>query len=140
MLQTSAFVSMMVTFGSPEIAIRSFATSPRTGPAEPEMKRHRDLVHGLAVQLQRPHAPADQRARFDRAAQSDDANLIAVFDAELRREFRRHLDEHRRLQLREVRQEAAHAAGGVMLGEAISREDERETRIARRREAIFRRA
>ncbi len=36
MLQASAFASMIVTFGSPDIGTKSFVASPRTGPAEPK--------------------------------------------------------------------------------------------------------
>src|SRR5205085_4929656 len=36
MRQASPLVSMIVTFGSPEMASRSLAASPRTGPAEPK--------------------------------------------------------------------------------------------------------
>src|SRR5258705_137866 len=36
MLQVSAFASMIVTFGSPEIGIKSFVDPPFTGPAEPK--------------------------------------------------------------------------------------------------------
>src|SRR5438067_2387243 len=36
MLQVSAFASMMVTFGSPEIGTKSFVAPPFTGPAEPK--------------------------------------------------------------------------------------------------------
>src|SRR4030095_8193759 len=36
MLQTSALLSMIVTFGSPEMATRLFAALPRNGPAAPK--------------------------------------------------------------------------------------------------------
>src|ERR1700730_18449838 len=62
-----------------------------------EMKRHRDLVHRLSVELHRPHAAANECARFDRAAQTDDRNVIAVLDLQFARELGRDFGEKLRL-------------------------------------------
>ena len=94
--------SMIVTFGSPEIGTRSLVASPCTGPAEPEMKRHRNLVHRFAVESHRPHPAANECARLDCAAQTDNANVIAIVDLEFGRELRRHFGEQLRLQFREM--------------------------------------
>src|SRR5262249_38956447 len=54
----------------------------------PEVIRHRDLVQRLSVQLQRPNPATNKRMRFNRRAQTDDANVIAVLDLKLARELR----------------------------------------------------
>ena len=102
-----------------------------------EMKRHRDLVHCFAIELQRPNTAANERARFDRSAQTDDANIIAVPDLELARKFGGHFGKHLRLQLREMAEKTRHASGGMMFGQAVSCQNERKSRVARRREPIF---
>ena len=53
---------------------------------------------------------------FDRAAQGDDAHVIRILKPKPKRGFRRHFDEQFRLQFREMREETAHPAGGVMFG------------------------
>ena len=101
------------------------------------MKRHRDLMHGFSVQLHRPHPSTNECARFDRAAQAHNRNVIAIVDLEFGRQLGRHFREQFRLQFGEVTEKTRHPAGGMMLGQAISREDKWKSRIARRRETIF---
>src|ERR1700757_4184585 len=101
------------------------------------MKRHRDLMHGFAVQLYRSHASANKCTRFDRAAQTNDRNVIAVVDLEFACELERDFREQLRLQLREMTQKARHASGGMVLGQPVSGKNKRKSRIPRRREPIF---
>ena len=89
-----------------------------------------------AVHRQRRHARGDQRARFDHAARRRDRDPAAVRAPTSRRQLRRDLGEELRLQLGEMRERAAHAAGRVMLGQPIRRQHVRETRIAERRVRI----
>jgi hypothetical protein len=44
------------------------------------MKRERYLVHDFATNVDREAAPANERSRFNGAAQRDNANMIAVLD------------------------------------------------------------
>ena len=53
-------------------------------PSGPKMKWDRDLMHGLAVQLHRSNSPAHECARFDRAAQRHETNIIAIVDLDRR--------------------------------------------------------
>src|SRR5581483_11837846 len=46
----------------------------------PEMKRQRNLMHDLAVNVQRAHASTYQRAALNRSAQTNNANVIGVID------------------------------------------------------------
>src|SRR5437879_5465378 len=101
------------------------------------MKRHRDLMHGFAVELNRPDASANESARFDRAAQTDDRNVIAIVDLEFARELGRNFSEQFRLQLREMTEKARHTSGGMMLGQPVSCKNKRKSRVARRRKPIF---
>src|SRR5437667_9422159 len=57
-------------------------------PGGPEMEWNGDLMHGFAIQLKRPDAATNERARFDRSAQAHDANVIAILDLELGRNLR----------------------------------------------------
>ena len=70
------------------------------------MKRHRDLMHGFAIELYRSHTSANERARFDRAAQTDNRNVIAIDDLEFARELGRHFRKQLRLQLRKMTKKA----------------------------------
>ena len=66
MLQVSALASMIVTFGSPEIGKKIIRRAAMHQAGCPEVIRHRDLVHGLSVELQRPNPATNECARFDR--------------------------------------------------------------------------
>src|SRR6266581_2815571 len=63
----------------------------------PEMKWNCDLMHRFSVQIHRANAPADERASFNRAAQAHNANVIAIVDLQLGRQFWRDFDEHLRV-------------------------------------------
>ena len=86
-----------------------------------KMKWDRDLVGSFSIQLQWPDAATDQSARFDPTTETNDTNVIAILDPKLRRKLGRQLDKHLRLQLRKMTEEATHAPGGMMFGQAISR-------------------
>src|SRR5436190_1026479 len=102
-----------------------------------EMKWNCDLMHGLSIQIHRSNAAANECARFNRAAEAQDANIIAVVDLQLRRQLWRHFDEHLWLQLGKMAQETRHPAAGMMFGQPISGENVRKARIARRCETVF---
>ena len=73
--QSSAFDSMMRTFGSSDIAIRSLATSPVTRPLLTEVPGQRDLMHRAAVESTSGRMRGrHERARLDAAARGDDAD------------------------------------------------------------------
>ena len=72
-----------------------------------------------ALDPQRAQAVGDHHAGFDGGAGRDDGGPVAVAEAPFGGELRAHLAEHLRLQLGEVAHEAAHASGGVVLGEAV---------------------
>src|SRR5438094_1502714 len=101
------------------------------------MKRNRDLMDGFAIQVHRPDAAAHERARFNRATQAHNANVIAIFDLERTRKLRRDFDKHLRLQFGKMTEETRHAAAGMVFGEPIGRKNKWKTGIARRRETVF---
>src|SRR5437588_8116635 len=101
------------------------------------MKWERYLVHRFAIEVDRAETSADESARFDRAAQRDDANIIAIVNLQVRRELRRNLGEQFRLQFGEMTQKARHPAGGVVLGQPISGENMGKPRVGGWREPIF---
>src|SRR5215471_12254202 len=103
----------------------------------PEVIRHRNLVQCFPVEPQWPNPAANKRAYFNRRAQSDDANIIAILDLELARKLGRNLSKHLRLQFRQMTQETRHAASGMVFGQAVGRENIRKSWVTRRREAIF---
>ena len=75
----------------------------------------------------------DEDARLDRRPRRRHRRPAAVLEAALVCEVGVHLDEHLRLQLRQVRDPAGHSARRVLLGQAIRRRDVREqvgTRLA----------
>ena len=73
-------------------------------------------MHGFAVELHRTHTSANEGTCFDRAAQTDDRNVIAIVDLEFARQLGRHFREQLRLQLRKMTEKARHTSGGMMLG------------------------
>ena len=96
------------------------------------MVRHGDLMDDAApLHGERTGAATDQRPRLHRSAQGGDHHEFAVLDAKFPGEFRRKLHEKLRLEFVEVGQETAHRARGVMLGEAVGREDVRKSRVIR---------
>src|SRR2546430_9458576 len=101
------------------------------------MKRNRDLMDGSAIKAHGPDAAAHERARFNRATQTHNANVIAIFDLERTRKLRRDFDKHLRLQLGKMTQETRHPAAGMVFGEPISSKNKWKTRIARRRKTVF---
>jgi hypothetical protein len=84
--------------------------------------RQPDLVHRVARDDQRGHPVGDQHAYLDRRAGRDDGGPAVGLEAALCGQCGRNLTEHLRLQLGEVRQPAAHPAGGVVLGEPVGGE------------------
>ena len=92
--------------------------------------RERDLVHQLAVDLQRAHAVGDLCPRLDLRARGHDHHPAAVLDPAVGRQHGVDLGEHLRLQLVEPRQVAAHAARRVVLREP---EGGRHARVERGR-------
>ena len=94
-------------------------------------------MHCFAIQFHWPDAATDESARFNRAAQTHEANVIAIVDLEFSCELGRHFDKHLRLQFGKMTQETCHPAGGVMLGQPVCCENVRKVRITRRRETIF---
>ena len=78
MLQTSALVSMMRTFGSSEMASRSLTTSPVTSPSSPSDTEARPGGRVLPSICKRRHARGHQRARCDQAARRGDGDPVAV--------------------------------------------------------------
>src|SRR4029453_17195590 len=101
------------------------------------MKRHRNLVHSFAIELNRSRASANECARFDRSAQTNNRNVIAIADLEFACELGRDFREQFRLQLRKMTQKARHTSGGMMLGQPVSGKNKRKSRLTRRRESIF---
>src|SRR5207249_10501544 len=110
-------------------------TAQRTGCSE--MKWNCDLMHRFSVQIHRANAPANERARFNRTAQAHNANVIAIVDLQLGRQFWRDFDEHLRLQFGKMAQETRHPAAGMMLGQPICGENVRKARVAWRCETVF---
>src|SRR4051794_693726 len=84
-----------------------------------------DLVNALAVEVQGPDAVGDQDSRLDRRAGGDDGGPAAVDQAAFLREVGMDLDEHRRLELGEIRHGPAEAARRVVLRDPVGRQDER---------------
>ena len=83
--------------------------------------RQADLMHDLAIHLERSHAPRHERARFNRAALGVDRHVVCVLDVLLHREFGTDLAEQFGHQLRQPRQPMAHRARQMMFGQAIGR-------------------
>src|SRR3954447_18723738 len=87
--------------------------------------RQADLVDPLAVEVQRPDAVGDEDARLDRRAGGDDGGPAPIDQVALLGEVRVDLDEHRRLELGEIRHGPAEAARRVVLADPVGRQDER---------------
>src|SRR6266480_147014 len=87
--------------------------------------------------MQRPNPATNERTRFNRRAQTDDTNVIAVLDLKRARELRRDLSKHLRLQFREMTKKTRHAAGRVVFSQAVGRQNVGKSRVTRRREPIF---
>src|SRR5438874_12915184 len=71
-------------------------------PGRTPMKWKGNLVHSFSVDLKRSSASTDERTRFDRAAQRDDAYIFAILDLEFGGQLRRDFREHFRLQFRQM--------------------------------------
>src|SRR4029077_1113715 len=78
-----AFHDRDIRFAGNGDEIISCITAQRTCCSE--MKWNCDLIHGFSVQIQRSNAAANECARFNRAAQAYNANVIAIVDLQLRR-------------------------------------------------------
>ena len=91
--------------------------------ADAPVVRQPDLVHGAAAD--RPAGvirSVTSTLRLDGRAGRDDGGPPVGLEAALGGQLRGDLAEHLRLQLREVRQPAAHPAGGVVLGQPVGGE------------------
>src|SRR5213082_3286521 len=71
-----AFHDRDIRFAGNGNQIIGSVTAQRTGCSE--MKWNCDLVNGFSVQFHRLNAAANESARFDRAAQAHNANVIAI--------------------------------------------------------------
>src|SRR5438552_18440135 len=107
-------------------------------PGATPMKWQSNLMDSLSIDLKRSSPATNESARFNRAAQRNDANIIGIPNLELSGQLRRNLGKHFRLQFRQVWQEARHTAGGMMLGQPIGRENIGEPRIARWSKTVVR--
>ncbi len=76
-------------------------------------------MHRVAADYQGGHPLGDQYPRLDRGTGRDDGGPPVGLEAAFGGQLRGDLTEHLRLQFRQIGQPAAHAAGGVMLGESI---------------------
>src|SRR6058998_638513 len=130
-----AFHDRDIRFAGNRNQIIGSVTAQWTGCSE--MKWNCDLMHRFSVQIHRANAPANERASFNRAAQAHNANVIAIVDLQLGRQFWRDFDEHLRLQFGKMAQETRHPAAGMMLGQPISGENVRKARVAWRCETVF---
>src|SRR5215213_3654794 len=95
------------------------------------MVRHTDLVDRPVMNFKRLQPIGDQNTRFYSGARGDYGRPAAVFEAALGRQFGAHLAEHLRLEFGEVLDRSGHAAGGVVLGQAVGRENVGEDYRAR---------
>ena len=84
------------------------------------------------LDAQRTHAVGDLRARLDLGPLGDDRHPAAVLDPAVSRQLRVDLGEHLGLELDQPGHEPTHPPGGVVLGEAERRRDQREPRVTRR--------
>ena len=71
--------------------------APAYVPGRTPMKWKGNLMDRFSVDLKRPGAATDERTRFNRTAQGDDAYVIAILDLEFGGELRRNFCEHFRL-------------------------------------------
>ena len=125
--QVNALTSWMWTFGSSAMCARSFAESPVDEARAAPVVRQPDLVDGAAVvHPQRPHPLGDEDARLDRRARGVDRRPAAVLEPDFARELR---DAPRRTSPAAARRgsgtERRHAAGRVVLGQPVRRDDVR---------------
>src|SRR6266480_4136453 len=88
-------------------------------------------------EVKRPNPATNKYTRFNRRAQTYDANVIAVLDLKLARKLRRDLSKHLRLQFREMTQKTRHATGRVVFSQTVGRQNVWKSRVTRRREPIF---
>ena len=79
-----------------------------------------------AVDAQRLDPVGDHHPRLDRRARGDDRGPVAVLEPPLAGQLRRDLAEQLGLQLGQVGQRPRHAARGVVLGQPVGGDDERE--------------
>ena len=127
------FDLLIDTFGSATNEIRSFADIAAHQALARPVIRQSDLVNHAAAQC----AAAAAAASPARALRSPRARVRMVAQPPLlrpvsRRQFRRDLAEHLRLQFRQPREPARHAARRVMLGQAISGQHVRKRGIVPR--------
>ena len=126
MSQVPTLLSWISTFGSSVMPSRSFAESPVTRPSPPQWYGSQ-IWCTIRPSIRSGREPVgDQHLGLDRRAGGDDVRPAQVLQPALGGQLRRDLDEHLRLQFRQVRQLPAHAAGGVVLGEPAGGEDVRE--------------
>ena len=71
--------------------------APANVPGRTPMKWKGNLMDRFSADLKRPGAATDERTRFNRTAQGDDAYVIAILDLEFGGELRRNFCEHFRL-------------------------------------------
>src|SRR2546421_2736807 len=97
-------------------------------PGATPMKWQGNLMDSSSIDLKRSSPATNERARFNRATQRNDANIIGIPNLELSGQLRRNLGEHFRLQFREMTQETRHSAGGMMLRQPVSSKNIRKPR------------
>src|SRR5690348_13543107 len=95
----------------------------------PPVVRHADHVVLAPADARRLHALRHQRLRLHLAARRRERHPVARLHALLAGKLWAQLDEELRLELGEPGVPARHRAGGVLLGEAICRDDVGELRV-----------
>src|SRR6266481_7031712 len=63
-------------------------------PGRTKMEWKGNLMNSFSIDLKRSSAPADERTRFNGAAQRDDAYIIAILDLEFGGQLRGNFREH----------------------------------------------
>ena len=107
------------------------AVAARQEPLAPVVRQARPGASVLPCTVSGGIRFVTSTRRLDRGARRVDRRPAAVLEPRLLRELGRHLAEHRRLQLGEVRHRARHAARGVVLGQPVRRHDVRKELDAR---------
>src|SRR6266481_5223724 len=89
------------------------------------------LMDRAPVQSKRPYPASYQHAGTNSAASGSDVCPTTVFDSPFSRQLGRDFAKELRLQLRQVREEAAHCSGGVVLCQAVGCQNVGEALVLR---------